>query len=374
MAAPSQTADWYAADNAAGIESPSLLVYPDRIEENIGRMIRFAGSPERLRPHLKTVKLSEVVGMLLAHGIRRFKCATIAEAEMAAKALAPDVLLACQPVGPNVRRLLTLAQQFPQTHFSTILDDATAAATLSAAFAAHNQRLDVWMDIDCGMHRTGVPPGPAAIDLYRRMAALPGLVATGLHAYDGHIHETDPPARTLECETAFAPVTLLRRELTEMTGKQVRLVAGGTPTFPIHAHRSDAECSPGTCLLWDFGYADRYPDLDFLQAALVLTRIVSKPRPNRLCLDLGHKAIASENPHPRVRFPRLPDAVAVMHNEEHLLIETAHAATYTIGAALYGVPRHVCPTVALHAEAVVIRDGRAAERWKITARDRRLSI
>ncbi len=85
------------------------------------------------------------------------------------------------------------------------------------------------------------------------------------------------------------------------------LVAGGTPTFPFHARRPGVECSPGTCVLWDFGYSSRFPDLDFLQAALVLTRVISKPGARRLCLDLGQKAIASENPPPRVQFLNTQD-------------------------------------------------------------------
>jgi D-serine deaminase-like pyridoxal phosphate-dependent protein len=396
----SKPTDWHVVENVHEIESPALLVYPERIEENIRRMIRLAGNPDWLRPHLKTVKMPEVVVMLLEHGIRRFKCATIAEAEMAADAGAPDVLLANQPVGPNVGRLCALVRRYPRTRFSTIVDDASVGKALSAVFAADGKKLEVWLDIDCGMHRTGMPPGPGAIEFYRWLSSLPGLVAAGLHVYDGHIHESDPAERARQCEAEFAPVAVLRGELERDTKGSVRVIAGGTPTFPIHARRADVECSPGTCLLWDFGYADRFPDLDFLQAALVLTRVVSMPAPDRmrldlvhkaiqeplvltrvasvpaqdrLCLDLGHKAIAAENPHPRVRFD-LPDAAPVMHSEEHLVISTAHAAAYAVGNALFGIPRHICPTVALYAEAVVIRGGRAVERWKITARDRRLTI
>jgi D-serine deaminase-like pyridoxal phosphate-dependent protein len=373
-AATARSPGWYHTQNIGDIESPALLVYPDRIDENIRRMIRLAGDVCRLRPHLKTVKLPEVVKMLMRHGIDRFKCATIAEAEMAAIAGAPDVLLAGQPVGPNVTRLVTLVRRFPQTKFSTLVDDHSAASTLSSCFAVIAQRLEVWLDLDCGMHRTGIAPGPAAIDLYQHLVTLPGLVVAGIHAYDGHIHETDPRMREDQCAAAFAPVVELRQQLAERTIRPVPLIAGGTPTFPFHAKRPDTECGPGTCLLWDFGYADRFPDLDFLQAALVLTRIVSKPQPDLLCLDLGHKAIASENPQPRVRFPELPDAAAVMHSEEHLVIQTGRADRYSVGDPLYGVPRHICPTVALHADAVVIRQNRATERWKITARDRRLGI
>ena len=151
-------------------------------------------------------------------------------------------------------------------------------------------------------------------------------------------------------------------------------MAGGTPTFPIHAQNDSFECSPGTCVLWDFGYAEKFADLEFLIAAVVLTRVVSKPGANRLCLDLGHKAIASENPPPRVQFLNLPDATAISHSEEHLVVESAQAHRFAVGDCLYGVPRHICPTVALHSEAVVINHGMATERWRVTARERRLTI
>jgi D-serine deaminase-like pyridoxal phosphate-dependent protein len=116
------------------------------------------------------------------------------------------------------------------------------------------------------------------------------------------------------------------------------------------------------------------PDLNFLPAALVLTRVISKPGGQRLCLDLGHKAIAAENPQPRVRLLGLEDASFVAHSEEHLVIETARAADFALGECLYGIPWHVCPTVALHSEAVVVRNGRAEDRWHVSARERRLSV
>jgi D-serine deaminase-like pyridoxal phosphate-dependent protein len=102
--------------------------------------------------------------------------------------------------------------------------------------------------------------------------------------------------------------------------------------------------------------------------------VVSKPTPDRLCLDLGHKAVAAENPHPRVRFIELPDAVAVMQSEEHLVLETPRAAEFAIGQTLHGIPRHICPTVALHSEALIVEGGRVVETWPILARARRLTV
>ena len=234
--------------------------------------------------------------------------------------------------------------------------------------------MDVLLDVDCGQHRTGIELGEAAAQLYRLMATSSGLRAGGLHAYDGHIHEPDLTKRRELCAAAFAPVNAFRSQLLSAGLPMPRVVAGGTPTFPIHAQNDSFECSPGTCVLWDFGYAEKFADLEFLIAAVVLTRVVSKPGANRLCLDLGHKAIASENPPPRVQFLNLRDATAISHSEEHLVVESAQADRFAVGDCLYGVPRHICPTVALHSEAVVINHGMATERWRVTARERRLTI
>ena len=366
--------DWFAVQNAAEIASPALLLYPERVRENIRRMIRVAGGTSRLRPHIKTHKLAEVVRLQLEEGVSKYKCATIAEAEMAAGAGTRDILIAYPIVGPNVARLLVLAKAFPATVFSCVADDASAIQLLSKAALDCGRKLDVLLDLDCGQHRTGIEPGPAATQLYRLMATSAGLSPGGLHVYDGHIHESDLTKRTELCATAYSPVHVFRRELLSAGLPVPRVVAGGTPTFPIHAKNDSLECSPGTCVLWDFGCAARFADLDFLIAAVVLTRVVSKPGANRLCLDLGHKAIAAENPPPRVQFLNLPNATAISHSEEHLVVETADAGRFVVGDCLFGVPRHICPTVALYSEATVIRDGRAAEHWRVLARERRLTV
>ena len=365
---------WYQIENVGEVASPSLLVYPDRVEENIRRMIVMAGGVERLRPHVKTHKLGEVVRMQMAMGLTKFKTATIAETEMVASCGARDVLLAYQPVGPNLRRLVQLVRMFPETRISCVADDAGAIRVLAREFAAAGLSLEVLLDLDCGMHRTGVAPGAKAVELYRLLAGSGGLKPGGLHAYDGHIHQPGLSERTLICDQTFGVIRALRQEL-ESAGLPVpRVVAGGTPTFPIHARRLEVECSPGTCIFWDCGYGAKFSDMDFLPAALVLTRVVSKPGPNALCLDLGHKAIAAENPHPRVQLFDLTDANFTTHSEEHLVIETVRAADFAVGDVLYGIPHHICPTVALHGEAVVIERGRATARWKIGARNRTMTI
>ena len=365
---------WHRLENEEDVPSPALLVYADRAEENIRRMIRMAGGPARLRPHFKTCKIRELAEMQIRHGISKFKCATIAEAELLARAGAADILLAVQPVGPNISRLLKLADAHPASSFACIVDDAGVAVEIGAAASVNRQKLRVYLDMDVGMGRTGVASGVAAIRLYRVLTETNGLIPSGIHAYDGHAHESDLTARTRQADKAWQVVESAQAHI-EAAGMRVPLVVmGGTPTFAVHAAREGVECSPGTTVLWDFGYSSKFPDLQFLHAALVLSRVIGKPSENRLCLDLGHKAIASENPHPRVQLLGLEEAKPLMHSEEHLLIEIPEAGHHKIGDCLYGIPRHVCPTVALHSEAVVVVGGRAVDRWPVLARARSLGI
>jgi D-serine deaminase-like pyridoxal phosphate-dependent protein len=385
------TGPWFLIENVEDVASPALLVYPDRAEENIRRLIAVAGDVARLRPHMKTHKLPEIARLHVAHGIGKVKCATIAEAEMLADAGLSDILLAYQPVGPAVGRLLTLAARFPQVVFRAVVDDQGAARAIADAAVGAGQVIDLLVDLDVGMHRTGIEP-ELAMPLCRVLASLPGVSFGGLHAYDGHLRDRDLSSRRAQADAGFARVEALAAALEAEAVAVPRIVAGGTPTLPCHATRADArvELSPGTTVFWDAGYAEGLPDLDFLHAALVLTRVVSKPGGSRICLDLGHKAIASEMPHPRVvllwpsrhRLEPAPrsfgapvlDARFIGHSEEHLVLESPDAEHLAVGDVLYGIPWHVCPTVALHGTAIVVRNGRAVDRWRVTARERTLTV
>jgi D-serine deaminase-like pyridoxal phosphate-dependent protein len=108
---------------------------------------------------------------------------------------------------------------------------------------------------------------------------------------------------------------------------------------------------------------------------VLFTRVVSRPTSDRVTVDLGTNSVATDSPiGNRVVFPALPDAVHVAHNEEHLVLQTSRAADFKPGDELFGVPRHICPTVALHKNVHVISDGKLIDRWEVTARDRRLTI
>lgn len=365
--------EWYKIENAGEIPSPTLLVYPDRVLENLSRMIQQAGGAERLRPHVKTHKMPQIIAMKRELGIRKFKVSTIAEAEMTAAEGGEDILLAHQPSGPNIGRLLQLIRLFPGTRFSAIVDDAENARRISEAAVAAGALVPLRVDLNVGMNRTGIIPERAA-ELYRLLNELPGIQPDGLHAYDGHLHSIDHDQLERSAEAVFESVKKLQQQL-ESEGLPVSgIVASGTPTFAILAQHDGVEVGAGTTVLWDFGQPILSPDLDFLNAAVLLTRVISKPAEDRLCLDLGHKSVAAEMPQPRARFFGLEEAELVSQSEEHLVLKTEKAGNYQVGDVIYGLPRHICPTVALHQEVWVVRDGRAEETWPVVARTRKITV
>lgn len=365
---------WYSIDNQEEVNSPAILVYPDRIENNIRKMIEMAGGTARLRPHVKTHKMPEIVKLQLKSGIKKFKCSTIAEVEMTASAGARDILFAMQPVGPNLRRFFNLRKQFPEIYLSCIADNPADIDHISEQAKENNMRTDVWLDINPGMNRTGIAPGREAELLFIKISNSPMLSAAGLHVYDGDNHESDPDKRQKITLEVFKPVTKMIKNLEKQGFGTIAVIAGGTPTFPVHASLGTADLSPGTLLLWDYGYSRSFRDLEFEYAAVLLTRIISKPASGLLCLDLGHKAVASEMPHPRVFFPEVEQYRFSGHNEEHMVIETPEAGNYATGDVLYAIPWHVCPTVDRHDIAYVVRNNHVTEEWDIAARKRKLTI
>ena len=365
-----------AIEDLDALPSPSLILDRGIVRRNLEAMIALARGADRLRPHVKTHKMAAIVELAGSLGITKHKCATLAEAEMVAAAGGSDVLIAYPLVGPNLVRMAELVDLYPMTTFRAVVDDLESARRLSEALTTiPRPPLPVLIDLDVGMGRTGIPCSEA-FDLCERVCGLPGLAFDGLHAYDGHIRESDPEDRRRVAEDALDAVFRLRDRLAARGRPVNRIVLGGTPTFPIHAalDKPGVECSPGTCVLHDAGYAEKFPDLPFLPAAVLLTRVVSRPRPGRLCLDLGHKAVAADPPGDRLTLLGVPEAILGPQSEEHLVVETPHADAFPPGTPLLAIPTHVCPTCALHRRAYVIEDGRLVGTWEVTARDRELRV
>jgi len=367
---------WYELNNADEIDSPALLIYKDRVASNIETMIRIAGDPKRLVPHVKTHKMAEIVRMQIDGGIDHFKCATIAEAEMLADTGAKNILIAYQLNFSKAKRFISLIKKYPTIEFSSLIDNVDSAKMLNDLFTEEALIANVYIDVDTGMNRTGIEAGEKLFDLFLELQKLSNINFQGLHIYDGHIRDADFEIRKQKVKEAFEKVNAVKQKIIGNSDLfDVKIIAGGTPTFTVHASNKEEYCSPGTCVLWDYGYHAMLAEQPFEFAAVLLTRVISKPLPGLIATDLGHKSVAAENPiSKRIFFLNLKDYEVKSQSEEHLVVTVKDWENIHVGDVLYGIPYHICPTVALYDEANVIENGNLVDNWNVIARRKKITI
>jgi D-threonine aldolase len=363
----------YDLQNPQSIPSPSLLFFREALEANLTLALGLAGGADRLRPHVKTHKTREICRMQMERGIRRFKATTLAEATMLALEEAPEVLVASPLVGPAVEVLVSLVEAYPATHFQVVCDHPDAAQDLASLSRKRGLRVSVFLDLDVGLHRTGVAPEDArTFGLF--LGSLKGLDLEGIHAYDGQNHQADVESRNAAAQICYDTVMELKKDLEDSGLPIANLVLGGTPSFPFYTAKGNVQASPGTCFLQDNGYRTHFPDQPFIPAALLLARIVSiNARQNSFTLDLGYKAIASDPQGVRGIFwgDEPEDALPLFQNEEHWVFRASGHGPPPVGTPVLVLPTHICPSVALHQKAwIVDSDGAVNEKWEIAARTR----
>lgn len=361
--------NWYFAKNADHLISPALLFYPDRIRYNIDQMIRISGDPGRLWTHVKTHKNAEIISMQLEAGIDKFKCSTLSEAELLGRCGAKEALLAMQTTSVHLEAYLQLAKHYPNTGFSTLVDNEETLNMISDQARVAERKIRLWMDVNNGMNRTGIIPGEKAAALFEHMQSAPWIECMGIHVYDGHIHDPELEIRAQKCQESMQPVLEMLDAIASRGLEIKTIIAGGSPTFALHAQNKDLNLSPGTTLLWDAGYGKNYPDLPFKPAAVLLSRVVSKPSPGMVCTDLGHKSVASEMSIPRVDFLNLEACDQVSQSEEHLVLRCQNKKELVIGNTLFALPLHICPTVAKYDRAFIVDNNKVEGSWSISARD-----
>lgn len=370
--------EWFRVINEQSLDSPSLLIFKERVQHNITEMLHIAGSPSRLMPHVKTYKMVEVVQMQLAAGIDKFKAATIAEAEMTAIAGAKFVLVAHQLVGVKIERFVQLCIKYPQVHFASLVDCEEVAKELNYVFGNHGKSANVFVDVNNAMNRSGMEVGDALFDFYENLckkSQFPHIYCEGLHIYDGNFRQSDFKDRKEAIDRAFAPINTLLDKIKQANLPSPMLVCGGTPAFTTHVLRNQVYCSPGTCLISDWGYGDSLTEQHFEQAGVLLTRVISKPKKGYVTLDLGHKAVASENPlDKRVKFLNLTDYQFISQSEEHLVLEVKDWENIKVGQIIYGIPYHICPTINLYQEVYVVENQEVKTNWQVIARHRKITV
>ena len=356
------------------IESPGLIVFPEIVRSNIKMAIdMIGGNVARLRPHIKTHKTQEVNDLLLEAGIYKFKCATIAEAELLAISKAKDILLSIQPTGTTLTRFIELILHYQKSQFSCLVDDYLAAEKINELATRNNIVINIFIDLNVGMNRTGILPKDALKLIEKIANHLTNLEIKGLHAYDGHIRDFDMDTRIDHVQQDFIDFHELIDKIDP--NNKYELVVGGTPSFLVHRTNDRFVCSPGTFVFFDIGYSNLFPENTFKIAVQIISRVISKPTSSSICIDLGHKSVAAENPiENRVRFIDFPHWTLKSQSEEHGIIDVQDHSNIEIGQIIRMYPYHICPTVALHQNLQVIEHDDLVGEWLVKARNRKINI
>lgn len=364
--------DYSVADPDA-LETPAMLLFQDQMEHNIRSVCAMAGGGHKLFAHVKTHKSEAVARKQVEAGIDGFKCATLKELEMVLQAGARKAILAYpQAQERKVERICDLALSYPDAWIATVVSAPFHVEVLATVAARRRQSLRAMLDLDVGMHRTGIGFGPDAAKLYREIDAHQYLQASGFHLYDGHDNYGDLLQREAAAQRHIESLQEFQQQI-EAAGMPVPcVVAGGSFSFVYYARTEGMQGSPGTFIYWDRGYGTEMPDMPFRCAALVLTQVVDRyPDVGTVTTDLGYKAISGDIPLEERAFLLGHDtAKLILQDEEHGVFRLSGELPH-IGDYLLAVPGHICPTTIRYPGIHVLdAAGEVVDYFLHTARDR----
>jgi D-serine deaminase-like pyridoxal phosphate-dependent protein len=351
--------------HVAEITTPALIVDVPALERNIAGMARFfAEGPCRLRPHVKAHKTPEIARRQLAAGsCVGLTCATVSEAEAVA-GLSDDILIANEVIGaPKWTRLAALARR---VRLTTAVDSPVGIEGLAHAARVAGVTIGVLVDVDVGQGRCGVPPGDAALALARLAGATSGLELRGVMGYEGHVQPIRERAARAAAARASMAALIETADRLRGAGLPCAVVsAGGTGTFDVSGRIAGVtEIQAGSYALMDSDYGE--VGVPFEQAFFVLTTVVSRPAPDRVVLDGGHKAATKDHGPPGV--VGIPDARVTAFNDEHAVLAVPAAASVAIGEQVRLRPSHTDPTMNLHDVLYAIDGTRVVDLWPIVGR------
>jgi D-serine deaminase-like pyridoxal phosphate-dependent protein len=363
----------YCVANPDALETPAMLIFQDVMDYNIRSVCDLVGGGQNLIAHVKTHKSEAVVRKQAELGISGFKCATLKELEMVLQAGADKAILAF-PQGQErkVERLCDLTRAYPDAWIATVVSSEFHLNVLANVATRRKQTLGVMLDLDAGMHRTGIGFGAEAKNIYQEIYAHPFLEPYGFHLYDGHDNHTDVIERRSVAEDHIESLREFQQQI-EARGMPVpRVVAGGSWSFPYYARAEGMYGSPGTFIYWDVGNTTGMPDMPFRCAALLLTQVVDRyPETGTITTDLGCKGISSDLPvGERAFLLGLDEAQLVSQSEEHGVFRI-EGELPGIGEYLLAAPGHICPTTIRYPGSHVIdAAGDVVDFYVHTARDR----
>jgi D-serine deaminase-like pyridoxal phosphate-dependent protein len=347
------------------LETPALCLDVEMYRRNLARMAQYIRAHGlKWRPHMKGQKAPELALEAIAAGAVGVTCATLYEAEAMVAAGVGGVLLANQVAG--ARKLRRLAELVRRSPVITATDSLDHARQLNAAAASAGVVIPVLMEVEVGMGRCGVAPGPPGAELAAGIGQLPGLRFLGVMAWEGHVlafQGDEKQARIAESMSRLVETA----ECCRAAGIPVEIVsASGSGTFRMSAPLPGlTEVQAGGGVFSDLNYQRWGLDHEF--ALTVLSRVVSRPTPTRIVVDAGFKSLSFQHGYPRPLG--LGELKSTVLTAEHGILELAEPDVRTqVGDPVAFIPGYTDSTVCLHDEICVIRDGVLDAVWVIPGR------
>ena len=353
----------------AEIDTPALVIDLDAFEHNLDRMAALLeGTGTRLRAHAKTHKSPVIAHLQMRRGAVGQCVQKVGEAEVLAWGGVPDILVSNEVVGDA--KLARFAALSGLATLAICVDHLHQVERLEAAAAAAGRRLTALVEIDVGMARAGVAPGPEAVALAERVAASRHLVFGGLQAYRGSAQHLRTPAGREAAIGAAVEDTRRTVEQLRQRGLACAIVGGaGTGTFELEAASGVfTEIQAGSYCFMDADYARNAggASAGFRHALFVLSTVMSQARQGLAVLDAGHKAVSTDSGMP---IPWMRDGLAYTGaSDEHGKLEWSEGEGARLGEKLRLVPGHCDPTVDRYDWYVGVRGGRVECLWPVAAR------
>lgn len=363
---------------ASEVDTPSLLVDRDRLQANIRRYAAAITEKTgvRLRPHIKTHKTLEITALQLQAGARGITTAKLSEAEIFAQAGVNDIFVAYPVIGAEkARRAAKIAQN---CHLIVGAESAQGIRTLSEAASAAGSTLFIRVEINSGLNRTGVRPDEAE-SLCRLILESPGLQLDGIFTFRG---ANFPGATTQNAEVLGQQegefMVAVAGQLRNAGIPIQEISVGSTPTGPYAALVPGiTEVRPGTYVFFDrMTTRANISAMDEIALSIIAT-VVSRPAPDIAVIDAGSKTFCGDV---------IPESaglegygvttdgwsgVVVRMNEEHGIVCLAPGFAPQVGDKLTFFPNHVCTTVNLSDELLIVQGGVVQEMWRVAARGQR---
>ena len=341
------------------IPTPAAVLDLDAFDRNLAKMAaRAAAAGLALRPHAKSHKCAALARRQVEAGAVGVCCAKLAEAEAMAAAGLTSILVTSPVAGAvSAQRAARLAAMLPD--FRIVIDHADGATELDAAAQGPIQ---VLIDIDVGMGRTGVADAAQALQVAAAIAARPNLTLIGVQAYGGHwqhIHGLE--VRTAAVGDGMARLQTILAALREAGHALGVVTGGGTGSFATDVAQGVlTEVQPGSYAFMDREYRDALgtdPDGAFEQSLVIAATVISANHPDWVTVDAGLKAFATEGPLPAPLTPKFAGCAYRWFGDEHGLLMRPAGQAAVRGERVDFIPPHVDPTLDRYDVLHLVRNG-----------------